>query len=197
MHGQQNIILRCTVSKTLYWDARSAEHYTEMHGQQNIKIPYLCLFNLDVLRILYPLTHDITLPLTHMFCSDFLLLSHIRHNHWKWYRQTWQSSDNKSDAYSKNVPSMLYLTRNRLQQSYDPLILRPFADKRPTITFKHSARLTSRVFCALTTKTISISEHQIHYFHYHAYDSFQRVTDIICQQHDKQNCFVNETCVSI
>jgi hypothetical protein len=36
MHGQQNIILRCTASKTLYWDARSAKHYTEMHGQQNI-----------------------------------------------------------------------------------------------------------------------------------------------------------------
>jgi len=36
MHGQQNIILRCTVSKTLYYDARSAKLYTEMHGQQNI-----------------------------------------------------------------------------------------------------------------------------------------------------------------
>jgi hypothetical protein len=36
MHGQQNIILRCTVSRTLYWDARSAKHYTEMYGQQNI-----------------------------------------------------------------------------------------------------------------------------------------------------------------
>ena len=36
MYCQQNIILRRTVSKTLYWDARSAKHYTEMHGQQNI-----------------------------------------------------------------------------------------------------------------------------------------------------------------
>jgi len=36
MHGQQNIILRRTVSKTLYWDERPAKHYTEMHGQQNI-----------------------------------------------------------------------------------------------------------------------------------------------------------------
>jgi hypothetical protein len=36
VHGQQNIILRCTVSKTLYWDARSANLYTEMHGMQNI-----------------------------------------------------------------------------------------------------------------------------------------------------------------
>ena len=26
MHGQHNIILRCTVSTTLYWDARSAQH---------------------------------------------------------------------------------------------------------------------------------------------------------------------------
>ena len=37
MHGQQNILPRCTVSKTFYWDARSAKHYTEMHGQQNNK----------------------------------------------------------------------------------------------------------------------------------------------------------------
>jgi hypothetical protein len=36
MRGQQNIILRCTVSKTLYWDAQSAKHYTEMRSQQNI-----------------------------------------------------------------------------------------------------------------------------------------------------------------
>jgi len=43
MHGQQNIILSRTVSKTLYWDARSAKHYTEMHGQQNIKIWNACV----------------------------------------------------------------------------------------------------------------------------------------------------------
>ena len=40
MHGQQNIILRCTVSRILHRDARSAEHYTEMHGQQNLKKRY-------------------------------------------------------------------------------------------------------------------------------------------------------------
>jgi hypothetical protein len=39
-HSQQNIILRCTVSRTLYWDTRSAVHYTEMHGQQNIILRY-------------------------------------------------------------------------------------------------------------------------------------------------------------